>query len=181
MLRAYAAERLPLRLVVPTGVALAVAAVGQRTPIDLALDIALALGLFVQFRMWDDLEDRARDAIAHPSRVLVCAPSVYPVQSAAILLTFANVVLLAMRGLAPLAIYTGTAAMLATLYRSRRTRTAAGDLILLSKYPAFVAMLASGRRIDRPVALLVSLALVYVAACLYEVWHDSTSPLGVHS
>ena len=29
--------------------------------------------LVVQFRLWDDLEDRARDRVAHPARVLVDA------------------------------------------------------------------------------------------------------------
>jgi hypothetical protein len=174
MLRAYAAERLPLRLLLPVGVALALAAGGDRTVWELAADAVLALSLVVQFRIWDDIADRKRDAIGHPSRVLV-RTAVRPFEIAAVALGVANLAYLTLRGPGAATLFVVLTATLAVWYGWRAGHTAAGTHLLLAKYPAFVAMIAAMRTIEQPALLAVSLIVVYGAACIYEAWHDPAS------
>ena len=59
----------------------------------------------------------------------------------------------------------------------RDGRTVVGDQLLLSKYPAFVLILAGERLLSSPLAVLLCAAAVYAAASAYEAWHDPVSPL----
>jgi hypothetical protein len=76
MLLAYRRERLPVRLIAPLSAGLALAsapAARAFTGLTLLQDAGLMALMLAQFRLWDDLADRARDADAHPDRVLVRA------------------------------------------------------------------------------------------------------------
>ena len=176
-MRAYAAERLPLRLLLPVASLLAMAAGADRTVWQLASDTMLALSLFVQFRIWDDIEDRPRDGVDHPSRALVGAPSVRPFQFMAVALGVVDAIYLVSRSAQAAALYLALAAILAIWYSHRAGRTVGGECLLLAKYPVFVAIVAMTRPIERPVVLSFSVLGVYGAACIYEAWHDSSSAL----
>jgi 4-hydroxybenzoate polyprenyltransferase len=184
MLTAYAAERLPLRLLLPVAALLAVAAsagywIGTAA---FTADVMFALLLFAQFRMWDDLADLPRDRARHLERVLCGAASARPVGLAIVALGIANLALAALRdpsGRAAMALVALHVAI-AALYRGRRRRTLVGDRLLLAKYPAFVFVLAGPGVTASPVTLSLAMAAVYLGACVYEAWHDGTSPLARH-
>jgi 4-hydroxybenzoate polyprenyltransferase len=177
MLRAYASERFPLRLFVPIACALALAVGGERTAWQLGADAALALSLVLQFRIWDDVEDRRRDAADHPARVLVRATSVRPFAIAVVALAAVNAAYLAFRSPRAFGLFLVLNATFAVWYGLRTKHTAAGVPMLLAKYPSFVAVIAMTRTIDHPIALSISLVVVYAAAYAYEVWHDASSSL----
>lgn len=58
-------------------------------------------------------------------------------------------------------------------------RSAATDMTVLAKYPAFVLILATS--MSPGWALAASAAAVYAAAFAFELWHDASSPLRVHN
>jgi hypothetical protein len=178
MLIAYARERLPLRLLLPVAVGLAVMAAGLHpTFARLATGVPLALALVVLFRIWDDLQDRPHDAVAHPTRVIVRAPSVRSLQVLAMATALAVGAALALRHLVSAGLFVLLMLALGALYRMRRGRSAAHDALLLAKYPAIVAIVATTGPDANAAFLAVSLPTVYLAAIAYEAWHDKSSPL----
>ena len=176
MIAAYLRERFTLRLFLPLAlfIGLATASTGQEWE-ALALDTGYALLLLVQFRVWDDLPDRSRDAVSHPERVLVRAPDVTPhiafCGALAVLNICLAVSLLALLNLALGAWY---------LSRSHR-RTASEDparlIAFLAKYPAILFIVAGARLASSPVQTVSAALLLYVVVCAYEAWHDPKSPL----
>lgn len=176
----YFTERLPARIFVPLAGVLALAARADVAPSisGFAADAGIALLLVAQFRLWDDLADRSHDAVEHPDRVLVRAPSdtlfrrscvgLALVNAAAVFLVYDSRVAL------------GTLLMLdlgmACWYLRRGPRSTVGDHVLLLKYPLFVLLIAAGHRIEHPRQVGSSAAVVYLAACLYEAIHDPSSP-----
>jgi 4-hydroxybenzoate polyprenyltransferase len=180
MLTAYVAERLPVRLVMPLTGLLALAATGAEwhSTRTLAADAGLALLLFVQFRVWDDLADRERDARAHPHRVLVNAASAMPAVLLCLGLAAVSLTWIAIRDGASssVVILLAVNGAVAVLYARRGPRTTAGDHVLLAKYPAIVLITAGARIETHSVAVLLAAAAVYLGACVYEAWHDRTSP-----
>jgi hypothetical protein len=186
MLAAYVAERLPARLVVPVVAVLTIAAragSSAQAVTGAARDAVLIVCLFAQFRLWDDLADRARDSVRHPGRTLVRASSDRPflAWAAGLGLLNAALVALACPGWTPTAIYLAIALVTVGWYHVRTGRSLAGDHLLLLKYPAFVAIAASARPIERPVVFACSVLSVYLAACVYEAIHDRIGPAAGHS
>ncbi len=187
-LRRYRAERLPLPLTAAVSLLLATAAqAGRPRSFDgVAADVLLASLLFAQFRILDDLADRAHDATVHPRRVLVRAGSVWPVASAGLLLGGLTIVVLAARDAAghTLAGWLALAVVLSAFYGMRRRRTLLGDHLLLTKYPAFVWIIAASASDRAPWSgpgsagppLALSMLATYLGACLYEALHDGASP-----
>jgi 4-hydroxybenzoate polyprenyltransferase len=178
MLAAYLRERLPVRLLLPASVGLALVAVGVETPATLSAVVVTAGLLVAQFRIWDDLADRNRDRIDHPERVLVNADSVTPVRIACAGLAAANFGWVFARdgfgaSLALLIALNGGAAV---WYARRGVRTTAADHLLLTKYAAIVAIVAGTRLAVDPARTLLAMVSAYLAACVYEAWHDRTSP-----
>ena len=175
MLIAYLRERVPLRVYAPLALALGACA-DLRDP---WLPALAASALLLQFRLWDDLADRAHDAVAHPTRVLVRAADVRPLIALCLALAVLNVCVAVWRDATGVAVsvLAATDAALATWYLARRERTAFGDHLLLAKYPAMLIVVAGERVVAAPVPILVSAAVLYLAACLYEAWHDRSSPL----
>ena len=56
-----------------------------------------------------------------------------------------------------------------------RHRSVVGDLFLLLKYPVFVVILGGSWPLT-PLEAFAALS-IYAAACVFEVWHDTSSPL----
>jgi|SRR5829696_8854737 len=182
MLAAYLAERFSARLFVPLALALSMAAsAGDLSIGALATDAGFALMLLAQFRSWDDLADRAHDAVSHPRRVIVQAASIAPVVAFSGALAIANICLAVERDGSGISVIVLTALIftLGVWYSLRTGRTAAGDHLLLFKYPAMVVVLAGARVLSAPGSILGSALVLYVAVCAYEVWHDPASPLSI--
>src|SRR5438874_2827429 len=139
-------------------------------------DLAISLCLVISFRIWDDLMDRERDRILHPTRVVVRARSIRSLSIAASGIALAGAsVLLRARGAGAISVLIAFSGVLAVWYAVRGTRSAAGDRILLSKYAVFtVVLIGPASFTPRPAA---SALLVYLAACIYEWRHDAESPV----
>lgn len=179
MLREYCAERLPVKLVVPVASALAMAArsASAATWLQTGAAAAAAAALFVQFRVWDDLEDIPRDSLAHPDRVAVRAATTAPIVASAVLLNlFVLTFLFAAAHRLSVACLAATVGGFVLYYRARRGRSLAGDHVLLLKYPAFVVVLATAYPPVQPPRLLLAAGSAFLAACVYEGLHDPTSP-----
>jgi hypothetical protein len=176
----YWRERFPLWLFGPLAGLLAfVAAPGRSpTPGRWLLDAVFTLGLLAQFRLWDDLAAREHDRRTHPERILARTAAVVNYEVVCAGLGLANLLVASLRG----PDFTGLVALLAldvslgVWYARRRARSAAGDLLVLAKYPMFVAVVAAGTAMDRA-AVGPGMASAYAAAVLVEALHDPTSPL----
>ena len=181
LLLAYARQRLTtgglgLPVLLVTGGA--VLANGSYGVSSLALKAAIAALLVSSFRIWDDVMDRPRDAIAHPDRVTVNAGSVRALVAAAAVAAAIAALLLPRIGdwRFSIGLLASLTLLLAARYRLRAGRSAMTDRVLLLKYPAFALALTS------PGALLVwrgvlACVVVYLAACVHEWTHDSASPV----
>jgi len=143
----------------------------------LAIDALLALALVVAFRIWDDLADRDRDRVKHPDRVVVRASSTAPLRAAGWMLAFgATVALHFTQGRGSARLLWVYMAILGMSYQRRGQRSAAAERILLLKYAVCTLAL-----IGLPAAWtargLSSAAAAFLAACVYEWWHDAGSPV----
>jgi len=180
LLMAYARERLTPDRLLPAVLLVVVATLagkGWTGPTALAADTLLALALVVTFRIWDDLMDRERDRAKHPDRVVVRAPSTDPLVVASwALLTVALWTIADRQGLQSVVLLFVYMFVLVGSYRLRGPRTATTDRILLLKYGVFTLAL-----IGFPAAWstrgLLAAAAAFLAACVYEWWHDAESPV----
>lgn len=182
MILAYLRERFRLALFVPLAVVIATAALGRGLHGWTAvIGVAGALFLLAQFRIWDDVADRRKDAASHPHRVLVRASTPAPVVGLGMVLLAVNAGLASQRDVAWLSL--GLLALLhvalGAYYLLHRRRTLLGDQLLLVKYPAFVFVLAGERLLEAPAAVAAAAAVVYAGLSAYEAWHDPVSPLGL--
>ena len=177
---AYLRERFPLAiygLAIALHVAAALWATTTRpTLVSLARPVGFAALLLLQFRLWDDLDDRERDRAIHPDRVLVrSAPA--PFRLALVALAIGNLTFLAIAG--QVATTAGVALLdLAFWLAYRRLRPGVAESVwrfsvLLVKYPAFVVLLATTGGALAPDRLLVAVLGVYACACAYEALHDN--------
>ena len=198
LLRRYRAERLPWAMtsIVPLLLAVCAQAGARSNPTTFVVDVVLASLLFAQFRIFDDLADRPRDARTHPGRVLVRTRTVRPIVIAGFILAAATVGILLLRravlldsAVLPAArasaigAYLALIGLLSSWYSLRGKRTLVGDHLLLTKYPAFVWIVATSRvtlpapgRAPATAQLVLSMVAVYLAACVYEALHDDRSP-----
>lgn len=176
---AYWRERFPASLFVPAAALLALAA-GGTTRFDArewGAGTLAALLLLAQFRLWDDLADLGRDRATHPDRVLVTSGNTDPYFALCLGLGVLNLLWSGRHGAPSFAACLALNCVAAAWYTWRpQLRTAAADLAVLLKYPAFVILLASGSPTSR-LDLLLSALAVYLAAAAFELWHDATSPL----
>lgn len=182
MIGAYLAERVSPRVFLPLALAIAGAAAGGTFHgARLGIDAGFALLLLAQFRSWDDLADRGKDAIAHPERILVRTTSMAPIVAFSGALAILNICLAVQRDASGIAVMALVAliGILGAWYALRTQRTAAGDILLLSKYPAMVVVVAGDRVLTAPMQILAAALALHLAASLYEVWHDPASPLSI--
>jgi len=175
----YWRERFPLHAFVPLAGVLAIAAdPGRPGAESFAGDLILAFLLLATTRLWDDLADREYDAALHPHRVLVRARTTHVYRVTCVVLAGIIAALVFLRpGHDVAALILGLLyALLAVFYAVRTRRSAAAELVLLSKYPAIVFVVTGGA-----VTMLTASAavIVYAGACAYEAWHDSGSALGL--
>lgn len=172
---AYLRERYPLQRFLPLAVFLATAGQAGASswePVVLARGVLLALGLVLQFRLWDDLESLPEDRREHPERVLCQARSLAPFLALLGVIAALNTALLVSSPRALLG-YAALCGGALTWYRWLAPRLSRGALAahgLLLKYPVFVVLLhaASG---TGPLPPLVP-ALVYLCFCVHELLHD---------
>jgi hypothetical protein len=172
---AWLRERFPLWRFLPLAVFLAAAAQAGALswePVGLAHGVLLALGLVLQFRLWDDLESLPEDRLEHPGRVLCQARSLTPFLVLLGATAALNTVLLLS---APRALmsYAALCALALAWYRWLAPRLSRGALAahgLLLKYPAFVVLLhlALGEGVLPPLVP----GLVYLCLCVHELLHD---------
>lgn len=180
MIAAWLRERFPLRFFGAVAAVIALGAGGGHfTPASLSWMFAATVLLLAQFRVWDDLADRRADRVRHPERIVARAASVVPLVWFCVALGCANFIA-ASHSSVPRLSLTVLALLhvvLAAWYLRRPRRTAAGDHLLLAKYPAFVCVVSGGRLLEAPALVLAAAAVIYVAACAYEALHDPFSPL----
>ena len=175
---AYLAERFRPAIFVPAlalHVALVLWVVGvSPTPARLVQASGMAALLLLQFRLWDDLEDREHDRVAHPDRVLVrAAPTAFRWVLAAIGLTNLVVFAAGPSGVA----FGGLIALDGGFGAAYRLRARLKDhvwrfRVLLLKYPAFVGLVATSIGMPRPGPLAVAMGAMYAAACGFELFHN---------
>jgi 4-hydroxybenzoate polyprenyltransferase len=180
LLLAYARERLTASRLLPAVLLLILATIAGRGWSGggaLVADALTGLALVIAFRIWDDLADLERDRTTHPDRVAVRAASLLPLRIAASVIGIAGATLLGLtRGVPSVAFLASYTIVLAAVYAGRGPRSAASDAILLLKYGVFTLALI-GVPDARTARGLAAAAAAFVAACLYEWWHDTESPL----
>jgi hypothetical protein len=177
----YVAQRFPLVVFVPAVLLLAGAAwaiAGAQSPLQLAHAGGLIAVLVAQFRLWDDLEDRDLDRLAHPDRILPRGPlgAFFALLAALVTVAFAT--------------FTATPPALAGLvvldamawWAYRRLRPHVSDLawrygVLPIKYPAFVVLASIRLGSASPAPAAISALATYLCACAYEAWHSRTSSM----
>jgi len=128
----------------------------------------LAFALIAQFRLWDDLADRARDRGAHPERVLARIEDTRAFVVVCIALGSVNAAaLFALHGAARVAGLAMLCIGLGAWYRLHTSRELLHTHVLLLKYPAFVLLLAAAPA--EPWAMALAAAAVYSAMCSFEL------------
>jgi 4-hydroxybenzoate polyprenyltransferase len=169
----YLAQRARLRVFVPLSLLLAGSsrvfhADGFGAVGDFLVSAGVALALALAFRVWDDMEDRDRDVVEHPDRVMATVPSSTPfVVLSGALTVVAAVGLVATRPITfPLEAITATSIVLHIWYRARGDYR--NNFVVLLKYPAIAAAVAPGGAPPSPLAI----ALVYLVVCAFEVFDD---------
>jgi 4-hydroxybenzoate polyprenyltransferase len=181
MIRAYCGERLTAERMAPLVLLLTTAAQAGRsmTLIGLGMDALMASLLSAQFRVWDDLADRDRDARSHPNRVLVRMTDPWPVKALCALLGVIGVAVIALRtsSVLPLVLLILLNAAVALCYATRGERNLASDQLLLARYAAFVLIISKSAGQARAFTLTLSMAAVFLALSIYEGLHDRTSPI----
>lgn len=172
---AWLRERYPLWRFLPLAVFLVTAAQARALswePMGLAHAVLLALGLVLQFRLWDDLESLPEDRVEHPGRVLCQARSLTPFLALLGATAALNIALLRSAPQALLG-YAALCALALAWYRWLAPRLSRGALAahgLLLKYPAFVVLLHSV--LDEGPLPPLAPVLVYLCLCVHELLHD---------
>jgi 4-hydroxybenzoate polyprenyltransferase len=162
-------------LVAATGM-LASPGVAQLSVVDGARGIALAFLLSLVFRIWDDLEDRERDALLHPGRITGRIGAVRPlVALASSAAALAALLVLAgpqsMQRLLVLALLGG---VLLLWYRARASTPIANAVVVLAKYPVIACVCAPASPLTvRDVAHATPFLLaLYLFLCIHEALDD---------
>ena len=180
---AYLAERFRPTVFVPAialHAALALWAAGaEPTAVRLGAAAGAAALLLLQFRLWDDLEDRDRDRATHPDRVLVAAPPA-PFRRALAAIGIGGLVALAARSGTAAA---GLAVVDVAFLAAYRLRDRVPDPcwrfgVLPAKYPLFVALVAVAAGAPRTFRLVPAMAATYAAAIWYEAYHNRHTETG---
>jgi 4-hydroxybenzoate polyprenyltransferase len=176
----YLAERARPTVFVPLAALIAASAwlaapVASRSAASFGLCAIQALLLVLALRVWDDLQDRARDAARHPDRVTVRARRTGPLIGLAVLLTACGALLLtaATVPMARIAILASIGLGLVVWYRARPAEPSRlSSVVLLVKYPALAIALAPGLGELTPMRAVAAAGVLYLIACTYEYLED---------
>jgi hypothetical protein len=187
ILRAYLVERVPVAIFGPAIALLTLAAVWTAGAVHSAqtwiVGATLTALLLVQFRLWDDVEDRERDRVDHPHRLVVRSGAAPFRVWIGLLAAISMLASFAAGGVSTIAGVLALDATAFAAYRVARARVAPGVWvygILLAKYPAFVMVAASALGELRADRAAFAALVTYLAACLYEAVHTSRGTAGVH-
>jgi hypothetical protein len=180
VLRRYADERFAWGQFLSMALFLVLAslAAGRKTSVlGLTLELALACSFLFQFRLWDDLADRAIDRLDHPERFLAQARSVRIFEWFTAVLGLLNFGFIAALRSHPVPLTTWVALNLGFLgWYAWRPDPAIHRLlnahVILLKYPAFVLLLASVAAFDGGAVFALTLGLVYLSFTAHELLHD---------
>jgi 4-hydroxybenzoate polyprenyltransferase len=165
----------PLALLLSLAGALASGVVPELATVPIiASGFVVSYALVLAFRVWDDLEDRERDRVEHPARVLVHAGRRAPF---IVLMAIAAVVALTLIALGPaapqrLTVVGVLAVALLIWYRARR-RPMIGAPLILAKYPVIAYVAAPVVPAATPAIALAVLVPLYIALCVYETIDDA--------
>ena len=179
---AYVRERFRVARFGPICLLLAAAAAwsaGGATMSLLPITFLLGAVLLLQFRLWDDLEDRSRDRHTHPTRVLVNAPA-EPFRRVLAVLAVGAIALSARQPNA----FAATLALNVAFwcaYRIVRPRVSPNSWrfgLLLGKYPGFVGVMALSLGDVDSARLGMAATAAYLCASGYELLHDSPARVG---
>ena len=176
----YRRERLPAALVVTVAVLLTIAAALGSARVDsvtFSCDVLMAVVLVVQFRLWDDLADAAHDRVQFPNRVL-CQVERHNNFWLVVLVLFAfnGVAIWCLKSLTATVTHLALNALFLAWYHMVRGYfdKSLNAWFVLTKYPVLVFILADpSQPMENKTRVFASTAIVYVAACLYEVLHNS--------
>ena len=176
----YLAERGRPTVFVPLALLIAETAwlagpVVERSAVSFGLCAMQALLLILALRVWDDVQDRPRDALAHPDRITVRVQRVGPLAGlSAVLAMVAGLSLVGATALAArIAILAAIVLGLLVWYRTRPVETSRlGAVVLLAKYPALAIALAPGLSDLAPMRAVAAAGTLYLIACAYELLED---------
>jgi hypothetical protein len=180
LVSAYLVERARLVLFVPLALLIAATAwlAAPRGDESVASFVARAAQAFLfvlAFRVWDDLEDRARDATWHPDRVAVRTKHTLPLVGLSALLAATGLLSLigASAAMARLAILAAIALGLAAWYHARPAEPSRlAGMVVLAKYPAIAIALAPGLAELSAARAAIATGVLYVVACMSEYVDD---------
>ena len=164
----------PLSLLV-AGAALFMAPGAVWDTLDFAVCAARALLLILALRIWDDLQDRPRDAMRDPDRVTVRARSTAPLAWLGTALA-AGAAMTLIGTAAPLrriSILGAVVLSLVVWYRARPAEPSRlASAVLLAKYPALAILLAPSLDDFSPARAAISAGVLYAIVCTYEFLED---------
>ena len=136
---------------------------------------ARALLLTLALRIWDDLQDRPRDALRDPDRVTVRARSTAPLMWLGTTLAAGATMTLvgAAVPLRRISILGAVVLGLLVWYRARPAEPShLASAVLLAKYPALAILLAPGLGDFSPARAAISAGALYTIVCAYEFLED---------
>ena len=176
----YLAERARPTVFVPLALLIAetawLAAPGtERTAASFALCATQALLLVMALRIWDDLQDRARDAGRHPDRITVRAQRVAPLAALAAALAVCGglSLIFSTAPLARVAIVVAIVVGLVVWYHARPAEPShLSGVVLLAKYPALAIALAPGLDELAPMRAGAAAIALYAITVTYEYLED---------
>ena len=147
----------------------------ERSLVGFGLCATQALLLVLALRVWDDVQDRTRDAAAFPERVTVRARHTAPLVALAASLAAGGMLFLlgASVPLIRIAILVSIGLGLLLWYRVRPAEpTRLAGVVLLAKYPALAIALAPGLGALTPIRAAAAAGTLYLVACTYEYLED---------
>ncbi len=175
----YQQTRFPVRLFLPLALFLCTASLVTGWPPNLPAwtgHVLLACTLLFQFRLWDDLNDLARDRRDHPERILSRSKSLAPFYAATGLSFVINLVLLLwLYSTIAVGIFLTLNLTFLAWYQLAgkfKIHATVAYHIILIKYPIFVLLLASADLATEVRSMLYAMAVVYFSFCVYELLHD---------
>jgi len=176
----YLAERARPTVFVPLALLIAetawVAAPGPaRSAAGFAMCATQALLIVLALRVWDDLQDRRRDAARHLGRITVRARRVAPLVGLSVVLAAGGAASLlgATIPRVRIAILVAIVLGLIVWYRTRPMEPSRlGGFVLLVKYPVLAIALAPGLGALSPTRAAAATGTLYVIACTYEYLED---------